>query len=363
MVWRIGHSSLQREAGAAKKGINMSEAQSTDAVIIGAGPVGLFAVFELGLLDIKAHLIDVLDRPGGQCAELYPEKPIYDIPALPVVSGQQLTDQLMTQIKPFHPVFHFSQMASSLQKTTMEKTGSGWRVTTDAGTIIDAKIVIIASGGGSFTPKKPPIKTITDYEGKSVFYAVRNKESFRDKHLVIAGGGDSALDWTINLHPFVKSLTLVHRRDEFRAAPHSVAQMRQLVEAGKVRLAIANLSDLKGDNGQVTSAILSTGEIACDALLAFYGLTMKPGPIATFGVDMKDGLIPVNTENFETSVPTIFAIGDINWYPGKLKLILSGFHEAALMAQKAFHYVHPDRKLRFEYTTSSTNLQGKLGVR
>ena len=330
----------------------------TDAVIIGAGPVGLFAVFELGLLDMKAHLIDVLDRPGGQCAELYPEKPIYDIPALPVVSGQQLTEQLMEQIKPFNPVFHFSQMASAL-----EKTDRGWRVTTDAGTVIEAKVVIIASGGGSFTPKKPPIKTIAEYEGKSVFYAVRSKESFRGKHLVIAGGGDSALDWTIALQPLAKSLTLVHRRDEFRAAPHSVAQMRQLVAAGKIKLEIGNLSDLKGENGQVTAAVLSTAEISCDALLAFYGLTMKPGPVAGFGIEMKDGLIPVNTENFETNVHGVFAIGDINWYPGKLKLILSGFHEAALMAQKAFRYVHPERKLRFEYTTSSSNLQEKLGVK
>jgi len=337
----------------------MSEAiQTTDVIIIGAGPVGLFAVFELGLLDMKAHLIDVLDRPGGQCAELYPEKPIYDIPALPVVSGQQLTEQLMAQIKPFNPVFHFGQMASSL-----EKTETGWRVTTDAGTVIDAKVVVIASGGGSFTPKKPPIKTIGDYEGKSVFYAVRNKERFRDKHLVIAGGGDSALDWTIALHPVAKSLTLVHRRDEFRAAPHSVSQMRQLVSAGKVKLEIGNLTDLKGEDGQLATVILSTAEIQCDALLAFYGLTMKPGPVAGFGIEMKEGLIPVNTENFETNVSGVFAIGDINWYPGKLKLILSGFHEAALMAQKAFRYVHPERKLRFEYTTSSSNLQEKLGVK
>jgi thioredoxin reductase (NADPH) len=332
--------------------------QTTDVIIIGAGPVGLFAVFELGLLDMKAHLIDVLDRPGGQCAELYPEKPIYDIPALPVVSGQQLTEQLMTQIRPFDAVFHLSQMA-----TALEKTENVWRVTTDAGTIIEAKAVVIASGGGSFTPKKPPIKTIAEYEGKSVFYAVRNKEFFRNKHLVIAGGGDSALDWTITLQPLVKSLTLVHRRDEFRAAPHSVAKMRQLVAAGAMKLAIGNLTDLKGENGQVTAAVLSTGNIACDTLLAFYGLTMKPGPVAGFGIEMKDGLIPVNTENFETNISGIFAIGDINWYPGKLKLILSGFHEAALMAQKAFRYVHPDRKLRFEYTTSSTNLQEKLGVK
>lgn len=334
------------------------QTHQTDAVIIGAGPVALFAVFELGLLDIRAHLIDILDRPGGQCAELYPEKPIYDIPALPVVSGQQLTDQLLEQIKPFKPVFHFSQMA-----TALDKTETGWRVTTDAGTVIEAKVVIIAAGGGSFMPKKPPIKNLEAYEGKSVFYAVRKREAFTGKNLVIAGGGDSALDWAINLHPIVKSLTLVHRRDEFRAAPHSVAQMRQLVSEKKMNLVIGNLTGLRGQDGQMQAAVLSTGDVAGDTLLAFYGLTMKLGPVAGFGIEMKDGLIPVNTENFETDIPGVFAIGDINWYPGKLKLILSGFHEAALMAQKAFRYVHPDRKWRFEYTTSSSGLQEKLGVK
>ena len=330
----------------------------TDVIIIGAGPVALFAVFELGLLDIKAQLIDILDRPGGQCTELYPEKPIYDIPALTVVTGRQLTEQLMAQIKPFHPAFHFSQVALKL-----DKTENGWRVTTDAGTIIDGKVVVIAAGGGSFTPKKPPLQNIAAYEGKSVFYAVRQKENFRGKNLLIAGGGDSALDWAIELQPIAKSLTLVHRRDEFRAAPHSVAKMRELVAAGTMKLAIGNLTDIKGKDGQIEAAVLSTGDVTCDTLLAFYGLTMKLGPVATFGVEMKGNLIPVNTENFETSLPGVFAIGDINWYPGKLKLILSGFHEAALMAQKAFRYVHPDRKWRFEYTTSSSSLQEKLEAR
>ena len=336
----------------------MTTIHQTDAIIIGAGPVALFAVFELGLLDIKAQLIDILDRPGGQCAELYPEKPIYDIPALSVVSGQQLTDRLLEQIKPFHPTFHFSQMAEKL-----EKTAQGWRVTTDAGTVIEAKVVVIAAGGGSFMPKKPPIRHIEAFEGKSVFYAVRQMADFKGKNLVIAGGGDSALDWAINLQPLAKSLTLIHRRDEFRAAPHSVAHMRRLVAAGKMQLVIGNLIDLKGNDGQIEAVVLSEKEVACDTLLAFYGLTMKPGPVATFGIAMKDHLIPVNTENFETGTPGIFAIGDINWYPGKLKLILSGFHEAALMAQKAFRYVHPERKWRFEYTTSSTSLQKKLGVK
>ncbi len=336
----------------------MTEIHKTDAVIIGAGPVALFAVFELGLVDVKAHLIDILDKPGGQCAELYPEKPIYDIPALPIVTGQQLTDQLMEQIKPFHPTFHFGQMAEKV-----EKTAEGWRVTTDAGIVIEAKIIVIAAGGGSFMPKKPPIADIDVYEGTSVFYAVRKMEQFRDKNIVIAGGGDSAIDWTLALQPIAKSVTLVHRRDEFRAAPHNVARMRALVAEEKVSLAIGNLSALKGVGAQLSAVTVSDKDIACDALLAFYGLTMKLGPVATFGVEMKDTLIPVNTEDFETSVPGIFAIGDINWYPGKLKLILSGFHEAALMAQKAFRYIHPDRKWRFEYTTSSSGLQKKLGVK
>jgi thioredoxin reductase (NADPH) len=336
----------------------MTEIHQTDAIIIGAGPVALFAVFELGLLDIRAHLIDILDRPGGQCTELYPEKPIYDIPALPVVSGQQLTDQLLVQIKPFHATFHFSQMAEKL-----EKTATGWRVTTDAGTVIEGRVIVIAAGGGSFIPKKPPIGNIEAYEGKSVFYAVRKMTDFKDKALIVAGGGDSALDWVISLQPLAKSLTLVHRRDEFRAAPHSIAKMRQLVAEGKIELVIGNLTGLKGEEGKLAAAVVSGRDIACDRLLAFYGLTMKLGPVAGFGIEMKDQLIPVNTENFETNLAGVFAIGDINWYPGKLKLILSGFHEAALMAQKAFRYVHPDRKWRFEYTTSSTGLQKKLGVK
>jgi thioredoxin reductase (NADPH) len=336
----------------------MTEIHQTDAIIIGAGPVALFAVFELGLLDIRAHLIDILDRPGGQCTELYPEKPIYDIPALPVVSGQQLTDQLLVQIKPFHATFHFSQMAEKL-----EKTATGWRVTTDAGTVIEGRVIVIAAGGGSFIPKKPPIGNIEAYEGKSVFYAVRKMTDFKDKALIVAGGGDSALDWVISLQPLAKSLTLVHRRDEFRAAPHSIAKMRQLVAEGKIELVIGNLTGLKGEEGKLAAAVVSGRDIACDRLLAFYGLTMRLGPVAGFGIEMKDQLIPVNTENFETNLAGVFAIGDINWYPGKLKLILSGFHEAALMAQKAFRYVHPDRKWRFEYTTSSTGLQKKLGVK
>lgn len=341
-----------------------SDVISTDALIIGAGPCGLFTVFQLGLLDIKCHLIDILDRPGGQCTELYPEKPIYDIPAWPVISGQELTDRLMEQIAPFHPQFHFQEMAECLEPL---ENNQGWRVKTDGGLIFEAKILVIAAGGGSFTPKKPPIAGIEAYEGTSVFYAVRRMQQFAGKDIVIVGGGDSALDWSLNLQPIAKSLTLVHRRDDFRAAPDSVSKMRALVAAGKMQLQIGQITALQGESG-ILNAVIVTGEdgaaktISCNALLPFFGLTMKLGPIANFGINLHENLIPVDTEKFETSIQRIFAVGDINWYPGKLKLILSGFHEAALMARQAFRYIHPDAKLKFEYTTSSSSLQKKLGL-
>jgi thioredoxin reductase (NADPH) len=335
---------------------------STDVIIIGAGPVGLFAVFELGLLDMKAHLIDILDYPGGQCAELYPEKPIYDIPAISICTGQELTDKLMAQIEPFGPTFHFGQMAESLVKTDDGK----WRVTTDIGTVIEAPVIVIAAGGGSFVPKKPPLQGLEVYEGVSVFYSVRQMERFRGKNVLIAGGGDSALDWTVNLQPLAQSMALVHRRDDFRAAPDTVNKMRALVESGGMALHIAQLKELKGSDGKLEAVSVKGPDggydIPCDILLAFFGLTMKLGPVAEFGITLDKNLVPVDTEKFETDVPGIFAIGDINSYPGKLKLILSGFHEAALMSQQAFRYVYPERRLRFQYTTSSSDLQEKLGV-
>ena len=339
------------------------ETHKTDVIIIGAGPVGLFAVFELGLLDMKAHLIDILDRPGGQCAELYPEKPIYDIPAFPVITGQELTDNLMAQIEPFSPTFHFNQMAEELIKLE----NGNWQIKTDIGTIIEAPVVVIAAGGGSFMPKKPNIPNLEEYEGTSVFYAVRQMEQFKGKNILVAGGGDSALDWTLNLEPLAESMALIHRRDDFRAAPDSVSKMRKLVEEDKMKLYIADVKGLNGSNGQLESVTVQPKggelyEVECDTLLAFYGLTMKLGPIANFGLNLHENLIPVDTEKFETSTKGIFSIGDINTYPGKLKLILSGFHESALMAQEAFRIVFPDKKLRFQYTTSSTNLQEKLGV-
>ena len=335
----------------------------TDVAILGAGPVGLFAVFELGLLDLKAHLVDILDRPGGQCTELYPEKPIYDIPGLAVVTGQELTDRLMQQVKPFAPQFHLGEMASGLDRLEDGR----WRLKTDAGTEIVAPVVVIAAGAGSFVPKRPPIAGIETYEGKSVFYAVRKMEAFRGRDIVIAGGGDSALDWTINLAPLAKSLTLVHHRDGFRAAQHSVNRMRELAAEGKIAFHVASVKALHGEGGALEAVTLAGADKKewrhpADALLPFFGLTIKLGPIAEFGLNLHEDLIPVDTASFESSTPGIFAIGDINTYPGKLKLILCGFHEAALMAQAAFHICRPNEKLRFQYTTSSSSLQKKLGV-
>ncbi len=335
----------------------------TDAVIIGAGPVGLFAVFELGLLDINCHVLDILDKPGGQCAELYPEKPIYDIPAYPVISGQGLTDRLLEQIEPFKPQIHLNQRVDSLRKTP-EGT---FVITTDDNLEIESTLIVIAAGGGSFTPKKPPIPGIDEYEGTSVFYSIKRMEEFRDRNILIVGGGDSALDWTLNLQPLARNMTLVHRRDAFRAAPDSVQKMRALVAQDKMVFTLGQIRELHGSKGQLEAVSVEGAEglyrIECDTMLPFFGLTMKLGPVADWGLNLNENLIPVDTEMFQTSTPGIFAIGDINTYPGKLKLILSGFHEAALMAQQAFRLVHPDQKLRFQYTTSSSSLQKKLGVK
>ncbi len=343
----------------------MSEIIKTDVVIVGAGPTGLFAVFELGLLDIKAHLIDILPKPGGQCAELYPEKPIYDIPGFPMVTGQGLVDNLLQQIEPFAPTFHYNEMVEGLDVLGTPEAPA-FRVRTDGGKVFEAKVVIVAAGGGSFQPKRPPVATIEAYEHKSVFYAVRKMEDFRDRTVLIVGGGDSALDWTLNLHPIAKRIILMHRRDDFRAAPHSVNAMRELVASKQMDLLIGQIAGLKGEDGQLSAVSVKTADgvsdIACDRLLPFFGLTMKLGPIADWGLNLHEQLVPVDTEKFETNAPGIFAIGDINTYPGKLKLILSGFHEAALAAQKAHRYIYPEKKLHFQYTTSSTNLQKKLGV-
>jgi thioredoxin reductase (NADPH) len=341
----------------------MTDVISTDAVIVGAGPCGLFAVFELGLLDIRCHVVDILDRPGGQCAELYPEKPIYDIPALPIVTGADLTHRLMDQIKPFHPEFHFNQMVTELTKLG----DNDFELKTDGGLTFRSKVVVIAAGGGSFQPKKPPIPGIDAYEGTSVYYSVKKMETLRGRDVLIVGGGDSALDWTLNLQPIARRLTLLHRRDEFRAAPDSVKKMRELVAAGKMSFKLGQVTGLKGDNGMLAAATIkgndgAIADVEANAMLPFFGLTMKLGPVANWGLQLHENLVPVDTAKFESSTPGIFAIGDINTYPGKLKLILSGFHEAALMAQQAFHYKNPGERLVFQYTTSSSSLQKKLGV-
>src|SRR5688572_25294951 len=335
---------------------------TTDVVIIGAGPVGLFAVFELGLLDLKCHVLDILDRPGGQCAELYPEKPIYDIPGFPVITGQGLVDNLMQQIAPFGPQFHFNRMVTGLQRL---EDGS-FRLTTDGDEVLRCKVVVISAGGGSFQAKRPPVDGIEAYEQKSVFYAVRKMDDFRDQDVVIVGGGDSALDWTLNLQPIARSLTLVHRRDAFKAAPASVNRMKELVMEGKINFLLGQIAKIDGDNGQLNHVHLTmdAGDLSIPAtrLLPFFGLTMKLGPVADWGLELNDDLIAVDTEKFQSSVPGVFAIGDINAYPGKLKLILSGFHEAALMAQAAKGIASPGERIIFQYTTSSTKLQKKLGV-
>lgn len=341
------------------------QSHKTDVIIIGAGPVGLFAVFELGLLGLSAHVVDILDRPGGQCAELYPEKAILDIPSRLRITGQELTNDLMAQIEPFKPTFHFQQMAEKLEKLE----NGQWRLVTDQGTVLEAPVICIAGGGGSFMPKKPKLDRLEEFEGKSVFYAVRKMDQFRGKNVLIAGGGDSALDWVVNLQAnnIVSGMSLVHRRNEFRGAQATVDQMYALVKAGKVNLAIGDILRLNGDGGQLKSVTLKSAEkgefdVPCDAMLAFYGLTMKLGPIADWGLNMDSNRVTVSTENFETSIPGIFCIGDMCTYPGKLKLILSGFHESALMAHGSFHYARPNQKLRFEHTTSSSSIQAKIGV-
>ncbi len=334
--------------------------EKTDVVIIGAGPVGLFAVFELGLLNIKCHLVDNLDKVGGQCAELYPEKPIYDIPSRPVVTGQELTDELIKQIDPFKPKFHLNQQVEKIAKTKY-----GWIVETNIGTKVEAKCIVVAAGAGSFVPRKPPIENIESFENKSVFYAIRDKSIFKDKKLLIAGGGDSALDWTNELSKD-SNVTLIHRRKEFRAAPDSVSKMQELETKGKIKFLKGQIKKIsKIQDSKIMLEYENDDEklnIEVDYLLPFFGLKMELGPIAEWGLNLHENLIKVDTEKFETSTPSIFAIGDINWYPGKLKLILSGFHESALMAQEVFKYCFPDKKNIFRYTTSSKELQKKLGV-
>ena len=341
----------------------MTDQIKTDCLIIGAGPVGLFAVFELGILGLKSEVVDNLDKIGGQCAELYPDKPIYDIPALPSCTGQSLVDNLLEQIKPFQTPMHLNQRLESL-----EKEGEEWKATTSLGKIFITPNIFIAGGVGSFEPRKPPIENIIKFENKGVAYSIPNKDCYKDKTVAIFGGGDSALDWTVELSKIAKHIYLVHRRDEFRAVEHTVSQMRELVEKEKVSLYTKNqLFDADGDERIKNVSIKNQeGEIKtldCEEILIFHGLKNELGPINDWGLGLSEKQIVVNTEDFQTNLEGIFAIGDIATYPGKLKLILSGFHEAALAAQKAFKRAKPDENLLFRYSTSDKDIHERLGLK
>lgn len=343
--------------------VTASSANSFDVAIIGAGPTGLFAVFELGLLGLKAVVIDVLDKPGGQCAELYPEKPIYDIPSWPIITGQELTDKLLEQIAPFGAEFRLGHLVTAFSR----KPDGRFSLTLSEGERIEAGAVFIAAGAGSFAPRKPKVEGLEAFEGKSVFYAVRNRAALSGQDLLVVGGGDSALDWAIDLTGTAKSVTLMHRSDRFRAAPASVAKMRALEAEGKLRFVEGDLHSLTGEKGDLSSVTIKSKagleELEATRLLAFFGLSIELGPIGDWGLDLADGKqIRVDTEKFQTTTEGVFAIGDINYYPGKLKLILSGFHEAALASHAAFKIVRPEEKLRFQYTTSSSELQQRLQV-
>ncbi len=334
-----------------------------DVVIIGAGPCGLFQVFELGLLGIGAHLIDSLAHPGGQCTELYPQKPIYDIPALPVCGAQELIDRLLEQIKPFHPQFHLGQ-----EVTEMTRRADGrFDLRTAAGTHFNAGAVVIAAGVGSFQPRRIGLEGAEAFEGDAIHYRVREAAAFAGKDIVIFGGGDSALDWTLELLARAKSLTLVHRRAEFRAAPASVAKMREAVAAGRMRCheavphALSSLAQrLTGVTVKRPDGALET--LAAEQVLVFFGLHPKLGPIAEWGLELEKRALQVDTEKFQTSVPGVFAVGDINTYPGKKKLILSGFHEAALAAFAIQHHLYPQKRQFLQYTTTSPIMHQRLGV-
>jgi len=334
-----------------------------DAVIVGAGPVGLFQVFELGLLEIKAHVIDSLPVVGGQCIELYPDKPIYDIPAVPVCTGKELTDNLMKQIEPFRPTFHLNQEVTKVER----RSDARFNVETSAGTKFITKTVFIAAGVGSFQPRTIKLDGIEQFEDNQLFYRVRNPDFFQGKNIVICGGGDSALDWALDLVGKAESVILLHRRDEFRAAPASVTKMRDLCESYDMQTIIGQVTGYETRNEKLSELKVTgqdgvTRRLPLDHLLVFYGLSPKLGPIADWGLEIDRRQIVVDTEKFETNIPGIFAIGDINTYPGKKKLILSGFHEAALASFGAAPYIFPQKKIHLQYTTTSPKLHKVLGV-
>lgn len=331
-----------------------SQTVQTDVAIIGAGPVGLFAIFECGMLKMRSHVIDALDMVGGQCTALYPEKPIYDIPGHPAIDAADLIDKLSEQAAPFHPVYHLGQ-----QVMTLTKNGDGFTLGLSGGETIEAKAVIVAGGCGAFGPNRPPLDGLEQYEGKSVFYMVKRREELRGKRVVIAGGGDSAVDWAIALAGVAAQVMVVHRRDKFRAAPEMAARLKSLAGSGEVELVVPyQLSALEGANGQLSAVIVKDlddkpRKLEADVLLPFFGLAMNIGPIAEWGLGVEKSHINVEQATCQTSVPGIFAIGDIAHYPGKLKLILSGFAEAAAAAHGAHAVAHPGERLHFEYSTTS----------
>ena len=333
----------------------------TDVLVIGAGPTGLFAVHQLGIIGLKSEVVDNLDKIGGQCIELYPDKPIYDIPAISECTGEELTKNLLKQIEPFKTNFHLNERVEELKKD-----GSNWKVTTSKKKVFITPNIIIAGGVGSFEPRKLSTKDAEKFEGKSVFYSIKDKNLFKNKKICIFGGGDSALDWAIELSNF-SEVTLVHRRPEFRGAPSSLETVKKLEKIGKIRILTPyQLNSIEGDkNIKSVSLIKEDGKIEkleIDYVLGFFGLIMKLGPIVNWGLNLDKKTIKVNTETFQTNQEGIFAIGDICTYPGKLKLILSGFHEAALAARACYKLARPNEKYRFEFTTTSKNIKGRLGI-
>ena len=335
---------------------------NTDVVIIGAGPVGLFMVHQLGIKGLQAEVIDNLDKAGGQCIELYPEKPIYDVPGIPECTGKELTEKLVEQIKPFKTNFHFNERVEQVSQDE-----DSWLLKTSKGKSFKTKNVVIAGGVGSFEPRRLPLTEAQKYEGKNIFYSVTEKQKFKDKKISIFGGGDSALDWALELSKISK-ITLVHRRDEFRGAPHTLSEIKKLEKSGKLQIKTKyQLDSIEGDEN-IKSIVIKNDQnsklkIETDYILSFFGLIMKLGPIAEWGLNMDKKTINVNTHNFETNKKGIFAIGDICTYPGKLKLILSGFHEGALASVECFKRARPNKKYRFEFTTSSKEIQERLGIK
>ena len=334
----------------------------TDVLVIGAGPVGIFSVHQLGIIGLKAEVVDNLDKLGGQCIELYPDKPIYDIPGIPECTGETLTKNLLEQIKPFKNNFHLNERVEEISKEE-----NNWKIKTNKNTIFIAPNVIIAGGVGSFEPRKFLVKGADIFENKSVFYSVKDKNIFKSKKVCIFGGGDSALDWAIELSKFAE-ITLIHRRNEFRGAEHNAEVARKLEKEGKIKIKTPfQIQSIEGKD-KINSIIIKKEdgmieEIKTDFILGFFGLIMKLGPIAEWGLNLDKKTIPVDTENFQTNKKGIFAIGDICTYPGKLKLILSGFHEGALAARACFKLARPNEKYRFEFTTTSKNIQDKLGIK